>query len=76
MTLRTLPRMYIKGRLGCTLGTLMYEATAGKAYLGLANLRMLLSRPTLRRSTPIATTAPRFMVRLNLDGVQDLRLVD
>jgi hypothetical protein len=36
----------------------------------------LLSRPTLRRSTPITTTGLRFIVRLGLDGVQEMTLVD
>src|SRR5215218_5340695 len=33
------------------------------------------SRPTPRRSTPIATTAPSFTVRLDSEGVMSLRLV-
>jgi hypothetical protein len=35
---------------------------------------MPLSKPTLPRSTPIATTALRFSVRLDTEGMMDLRL--
>jgi hypothetical protein len=33
------------------------------------------SRPTTRRSTPIATTAPRFEVRLDAEGGMEMRLI-
>jgi hypothetical protein len=37
--------------------------------------RALLSRPTLRRSTPTTTTALRFSLRLDAEGGMDLRLI-
>jgi hypothetical protein len=36
--------------------------------------RELLSLPTLRRSTPIATTALPFVVRLDSEGAMELRI--
>jgi transposase len=37
--------------------------------------RAPLSRPTLRRSTPIATTALPFTMQLSLEGVMSMRLI-
>jgi hypothetical protein len=37
--------------------------------------RAPLSRPTPPRSTPIATTGLHFMVRLDSEGVMDVRLI-
>jgi hypothetical protein len=39
------------------------------------SLGALLSRPTPRRSTPIATTALTFRVCLDTEGVRELQLV-
>jgi hypothetical protein len=52
----------------------MYESTAGTGYLDLENLRTLLSRPTQRRSTPIATTALPFMIRLDPECAMEMRI--
>jgi hypothetical protein len=43
-------------------------------FLGTARVRPL-SQPTLSHSTPIATTALPFVVRLDAEGVRELRIV-
>jgi len=38
-------------------------------------LARLLSPPTLRRSTPITTTALHFAVRLGVEGAMEVRFI-
>ena len=45
------------------------------AYSFFREVRALLSRPTPRRSTPIATTALLFRIGVGTEGMMDLRLI-